>query len=127
MMYGCLLGIQRNDQEMQGSVNSLRGQSSKANTEQPQLSFIFVLYFLLPVKHNLQIVMLHPTNGICRQCWEDGDMAPGSFESAVGWGERGDGGARGMYESRLGRPTGRVGELGEVGSPLAVEGLHTVI
>lgn len=36
-------------------------------------------------------------------------------------GVRGDGGTGGMYESRLGRPTGRVGELGEVGSPLAVE------
>lgn len=36
-------------------------------------------------------------------------------------GVRGDGGTRRVYESRLGRPTGRVGELGEVGSPLAVE------
>lgn len=47
----------------------------------------FVLYFLLPVKHNLQIVMLHPSNGICRQCWEGRDVGPRSFESAVGWGE----------------------------------------
>lgn len=36
-------------------------------------------------------------------------------------GVRGDGGTRGMNESPLGRPTGRVGELREVGSPLAVE------
>lgn len=36
-------------------------------------------------------------------------------------GVRGDGGTKGIYESPLGRPTGRVGELGEVGPPLAVE------
>ena len=42
-------------------------------------------------------------------------------------GERGEGGTGGMFENRLGCPTGRVGELGEVGSPLAVKRLHTVI
>lgn len=37
-------------------------------------------------------------------------------------GVREDDGTRGgMYESRLSGPTGRVGKLGEVGSPLAVE------
>lgn len=40
---------------------------------------------------------------------------------------RGDCGTRRACESRLGRPTGRVGELGEVRSPLAVERLHAVI
>lgn len=36
-------------------------------------------------------------------------------------GVRRDGGTRGMCESHLGRPTGGVGELREVGSPFAVE------
>ena len=55
-----------------------------------------------------------------------GAAGPGLLRVQSG-GVRGEGGTGGMYESRLGRPTGRVGELGEVGSPLAVKGLHTVI
>lgn len=49
---------------------------------------------------------------------------PRSFESAVGRGgaeSAARGGCGGWWWWWLGRPTGRVGELGEVGSPLAVE------
>lgn len=42
-----------------------------------------------------------------------------------GWGNGGRTGR--VHGGGLGRPTGRVGELGEMGSTLAVEWLHTVI
>lgn len=58
--------------------------------------------------------MLHPPTASA-----DNAVAPGLLRVQSG-GVRGDG-TGGMHESRLGRPTGRVGELGEVGSPLAVE------
>lgn len=49
----------------------------------------------------------------------------GTSESAVGWGRGsgwGNGGRTGRaHGGRLGCPTGGVGELGEVGSTLAVE------
>lgn len=64
--------------------------------------------------------MLHPPTASADNAGRTGAAAPARLRVQSG-GVGGDGGTRGMYESRLGRPTGRVGELGEVGSPLAVE------
>lgn len=58
--------------------------------------------------------MANSTNGACRRCRE-------TSESAVRWGVETLGGGR------SGCAAGRVGELGEVGSPLAVEGLHAIV
>lgn len=70
--------------------------------------------------------MLHPTTASADNAGRTG-LWPPVFLRVQSGGVRGHSGTRGMFESRSGRPTGRVGELGEVGSPLAVERLHTVI
>lgn len=64
--------------------------------------------------------MLHPPTASADNAGRTGPWPSGLLRVQSG-GVRADGGTGGMYESRLGRPTGRVGELGEVGSPLAVE------
>ena len=73
MVYGCLLSIQHNDQEMQGSVNSvsLCAVSLQKASQNDHSYLCFVLNFLLPGKHDLQIGNVTSTDGICRQCWED--------------------------------------------------------
>lgn len=114
---------------MQGSVNSLslHGQSSKGLTEQPQLSLL-CLEFPLSWKTQLAdwkcyIHRRHLQTMLGgRGLWPTGLLRVQSGGGEGRWWDQG-----GMYESRLSRPTGRVGELGEVGSPLAVEWLHTVI
>lgn len=86
-----------------------------------QTLFIFALHFLLFVKCNSQIV-------------RSDDCFLQTLLGGRGWGlpgggggGRGDCGTRGMFWVVLGCPTGRIGKLGEVGSSLAVKGLHTDI
>lgn len=66
MVYGCLLSVQHNNQEVQGGVNSLHGLSA---TQNDHSYLCFASYFLFPVQHNSQVVMLHlPTVRVGRGC-----------------------------------------------------------
>lgn len=135
MVYGCLLSIQHNNQEMQGSVNSLSPWSVLKRPHRTTTVFFvlffvvvfFFLNFLRPGKHNLQTGNVNIHQRHRRTMLGGQGLQPLVFWecSRVGWGEMvGQGECMRVV---LGRPTGRVGELGEVGSPLAVEWLHTVI
>lgn len=98
----------------------------KGHTEQPQLS-LFYLAFPPSCKTQLaDLRRLHPSTACADNAGRTGAAVPVFLRVQSGW-VRGDGGTRGMFESRLGCPTGRVGELREVRSPLAVKRLHTVI
>lgn len=55
----------------------------------------FVLNFLFPGKHNLQIGNVTSTDGICRECWEEGGCGPLVFWECSRVGVRGDDGTRG--------------------------------
>lgn len=90
MMYGCLLSIQHNNQEIQSSVNSLSlslwSVFKKGLAEQPQL-FLFCLEFPPSWKTQLAECKCYIHQRHLQTMLGGRGSGPWSFESAVGWGE----------------------------------------